>query len=147
MLLTDIIVSILAGAWKKMYFQDIVTVWAFSIGAFLFVDSMKVLFFCVILGEETGAVISFEEFLEASDDSEEAEEAKGKDEDHDDDVEAETKTQKREMRKKKRQSVHAKNALTEKEKGGHEEKHVPNTGVKSWFGFHRARPHHPSILS
>ena len=58
---TDVLVSLLAGVWKKMWMTDILLTWTFAIGSFFAVDALKVLTFRVILGQETGATISFEE--------------------------------------------------------------------------------------
>ena len=101
---TDVIVSLLAGVWKKMWMTDILLTWAWAIASFFVIDALKVLVFCVICGQETGATITFDEFVayedEAIDDPEEH---------------AAMMAERRASEKAKRMSIHKEHTLTPKE--------------------------------
>ena len=127
--LTDLLASVLAGAWKGVTLRDILITWAFAIASFFVVDFCKVVFFCYILGEETGSTITFQQFLDADDDLSSVQDV---------DVEASTKSQTKRAAKVKRQSVHLEHQLSIKERMGHREMDSKRV---SWFSLHGARHH------
>ena len=139
---TDVLVSLLAGVWKYMYMTDILLTWALAIGAFIAVDCTKMLVFCVILGQDAGSTISFEEFLEAEHEAELEHEAKMKAEDPE--QHAEIVAEKKRLDKAARHSVHKQHMLSESERKGH-----PNVEsawhkwCRGWVHFGARHHEHP----
>ncbi|GMI10211.1 hypothetical protein TrLO_g15595 [Triparma laevis f. longispina] len=137
-LATDILVSLLAGVWKDMWFTDILITWAFGLASFLIIDVCKVFFFCTLLGEEAGSTITFQQFVEAADDTTIVSEPVDRD------VEADAISAQMLIAKKARQSVHAKHRLTTNEIEGHkvvDSDHHMMWSWRSWLSWHGARHH------
>ncbi|GMH91854.1 hypothetical protein TrVE_jg14412 [Triparma verrucosa] len=136
-LATDILVSLLAGVWKGMWFTDILITWAFGISSFLVIDAAKVFFFCKILGEEECETITFQQFVDAPDDTTIVNASV------DADVEADVKTVQMSLAKKARQSVHlSKGRLDEDAVEGHREAEARGESHwLSWFSSHGPRAH------
>lgn len=131
---TDVLVSLLAGVWKKMWMSDILLTWAFATGSFFAVDALKVLMFRVILGQEAGATISFEEFLEHKEETVDIDDP----EEH-----AEVMAERRKSAKAARHSIHMQHTLTERERKGHTSvESTQHKGIRGWCQFHGARHHH-----
>lgn len=134
-LATDVLVSLLAGVWKFMYMTDILLTWAYAIGSFFAVDCVKMLTFCVILGQDAGATISFEEFLEHEDEKIEIE---------DPEQHAEVMAEKKKLDKDARHSIHKQHKLSESERKGHVSVDSPwLRSIRGWFHFGARHHDHP----
>ena len=108
-LATDVLVSVLAIFWKDVYTKDVGLVWVFAFGSFLAVDALKVLTFRVILGQEAGETISYQEFLEHKEEIEIVDDVE---------VRAAAMAEKMEKEKVKRFAIHRQSTLTERELKG-----------------------------
>jgi hypothetical protein len=64
---TQVLFSILAGVWLKVWIGDIFITWGFGVGAFAMTDLTKVLFFRYVAREEASETISWSEYLDCGD--------------------------------------------------------------------------------